>query len=56
MIDRELRARFPAGSVRRVALLGPGDDERVGPDELLVRVVIEAPGGPGTRMGAAYLY
>jgi hypothetical protein len=46
MVDRELRARFPAGSVRRVAVLGPGDDERIGPDELLVRVVIEAPDGP----------
>jgi Peptidase family S41/N-terminal domain of Peptidase_S41 in eukaryotic IRBP len=49
MVDRELRARFPAGSVRRVALLGTGDDERLGPDELLVRVVIEAPGGPKDR-------
>jgi hypothetical protein len=49
MVDRELRARFPARSVRRVALLGPGDDERVEPDELLVRVVIEAPGGPADR-------
>ncbi len=49
MVDLELRARFPAGSVRRVALLGPGEDERIGPDELLVRVVIEAPGGPGDR-------
>lgn len=46
MVDRELRARFPARSVRRVALLGPGDDERVEPDELLVRVIIEAPGRP----------
>jgi Peptidase family S41/N-terminal domain of Peptidase_S41 in eukaryotic IRBP len=46
MVDRELRARFPAGSVRQVSLLGAGDDERVGPDELLVRVVIAAPGGP----------
>jgi Peptidase family S41/N-terminal domain of Peptidase_S41 in eukaryotic IRBP len=47
MIDREVKARFPAGSVRRVALLGPGDDERVGPDELLIRVVIEPPPGAG---------
>ena len=46
MVDRELRARFPAGSVRRVTLLGSGDDERVGPDELLVRVIIAPPGGP----------
>jgi hypothetical protein len=48
-IDRELRARFPSGTVRRVTVLGPGDDERLGPDELLVRVVIEAPGGPQDR-------
>jgi Peptidase family S41/N-terminal domain of Peptidase_S41 in eukaryotic IRBP len=47
MVDRELRARFPPGSVRRVALFGPGDDERIGPGEVLVRVVIEAPGEPG---------
>jgi hypothetical protein len=46
LIDREMRARFPRGAVRRVAVLGPGDDQRVGPDEILVRVVIEAPDEP----------
>ena len=45
MIDREIKARFPAGTVRRVALLQPGDDPVIEPEELLVRVFIEAPGG-----------
>jgi len=49
MVDRELRARFPAGSVRRVALLGPGEDERVGQDELLVLVIIPAADGAEDR-------
>ena len=46
MIDREVKARFTPGAVRRVALLQHDDDPAVGPDELLVRVFIEAPGGP----------
>ncbi len=46
VVDREVRARFPAGTVRRVALLQSGDDPQIGPDELLVRVFIEASGGP----------
>ena len=45
MIDREIRARFPRGTVRRVAVLGSGDREDMGPDELLVRVFVAA-GGP----------
>ncbi len=46
MIDREVRARFPAGAVRRVALLQHGDDPVIEPGELMVRVFIEAAGGP----------
>jgi hypothetical protein len=45
MIDREVKARFPAGTVRRVALLRHGDDPVIEPGELLVRVFIEAPDG-----------
>jgi Peptidase family S41/N-terminal domain of Peptidase_S41 in eukaryotic IRBP len=46
LIDREVKARFPAGSVRRVAVLQPGDDPVIEPEELLVRVYIGVPGGP----------
>src|SRR4249919_614961 len=46
VVDREVRARFPAGTVRRVALLQPGDDPQIGPDELLGGVFIEASGRP----------
>jgi Peptidase family S41/N-terminal domain of Peptidase_S41 in eukaryotic IRBP len=45
-IDREVKARFPDGAVRRVALLRHGDDPRIEPGELLVRVFIGAAGGP----------
>ena len=36
LVDREVRARFPGGTVRRVAVLEHGDE----PDDLLVRVYI----------------
>jgi hypothetical protein len=45
-IDREVKARFPDGAVQRVALLQCGDDPAIEPEELLVRVFIEAAGGP----------
>ncbi len=45
-IDREVKARFPAGAVRRVTLLQAGDDPAIGPGELLVRVFIETAAGP----------
>jgi len=45
MIDREVKARFAAGAVRRVVLLEHEDDPAIEPDELLVRVFIEPPGG-----------
>ena len=41
MIDREVKARFIAGTVRRVALRPAGDD----PDELLVRVFVAVTDG-----------
>ncbi len=39
-IDEEIRTRFPAGAVQRVALLQAGDDPQIGADELLVRVFV----------------
>jgi Peptidase family S41/N-terminal domain of Peptidase_S41 in eukaryotic IRBP len=45
-IDREVKARFMPGAVRRVALLQHGDDPAIEPGELLVRVFIETAGGP----------
>jgi hypothetical protein len=41
VIDREAKARFPAGVVGRVAVLGPGDDPEIGPEELLVRIFVD---------------
>jgi hypothetical protein len=46
LIDRELKARFPAGAVRRVAVLQHSDDPAIEPGELLVRLFIETDGGP----------
>ena len=45
-IDREVKARFGSGVVRRVTLLQHDDDAAIEPGDLLVRVVIEAAGGP----------
>jgi hypothetical protein len=47
IVDREVRARFPGGSVQRAVLLRHGDDPAVGPGELLVRVYLPPPGEPG---------
>ena len=46
-INSEVKARWPAGMVRRVTVLQHGDDPAIGPDELLVRVFVEAGGGSG---------
>jgi Peptidase family S41/N-terminal domain of Peptidase_S41 in eukaryotic IRBP len=46
LIDREVKARFPAGGVRRVAVLQRSDDPAIEPGELLVRLFIETGGGP----------
>jgi hypothetical protein len=39
------RRRFPGPAVRRVTLLQYGDEPEIEPGELLVRLVIEPPGG-----------
>ena len=46
LIDREVKVRFPAGGVRRVAVLRHSDDPAIEPGELLVRLFIEAGCGP----------
>lgn len=48
-LDEQVKERFPDGAVQRVALLQYGDDPVIEPGELLVRVFIEAAGGPGTQ-------
>ena len=44
-LNREIMARFPAGTVRRVALVREHEDPALEPGELLVRVFAETPGG-----------
>jgi hypothetical protein len=46
LIDREVKARFLAGGVRRVAVLQHSDDPAIEPGELLVRLFVETGGGP----------
>jgi hypothetical protein len=43
-LDEDVRARFPGGAVRRVALMQYGDDPVIEPGELMLRVFIEAAG------------
>jgi len=44
-INSEVKARWPAGVVRRVAVLQHGDDPAIEPDALLIRVFVEPGGG-----------
>ena len=46
LIDREVKARFPAGGIWRVAVLRHGEDPAVEPGELTVRLFVETGGGP----------
>ncbi len=48
-INSEVRARFDAGAVRRVAVLQHDDDPAIEPDELLVRVFIETADEPADQ-------
>jgi hypothetical protein len=43
-VEREVKARFPAGTVRRVAVLQHGDDPAIAPEELMIRVFVAAAG------------
>ena len=51
-INSEVKTRFPAGSVQRVSLLQWGDDPALEPEELLVRVFVEAAGEPEDQQRA----
>jgi hypothetical protein len=44
-INSEVKARWPAGMVRRVAVLQHGDDPAIEPDGLLIRVFVEPGSG-----------
>jgi hypothetical protein len=48
VINRELAERFAAGAVQHAVLLGPGDDPQVEPGQVMVRVFIPPPPGPGS--------
>lgn len=43
--DEQVHSRFPAGTIRQVAVLQHGDDPEVEPGQLLARVVVETPDG-----------
>jgi hypothetical protein len=46
-INREITARFPAGSVRRATLVLDADDPALEPDEFLIRVFVNTTGPAG---------
>jgi hypothetical protein len=52
LIDREVKARFPPGAVRRVALLDHDDDRDITPGELVVRVSIGTEGDGGDEQAS----
>jgi hypothetical protein len=52
LIDREVKARFPPGAVRRVALLDHDDDRDIAPGELVVRVSIGTEGDGGDEQAS----
>jgi hypothetical protein len=49
LVEDEVKARFPGGAIERVALLQYGDEAVVEPGELVVRVLVAAPGGREER-------
>ena len=52
LIEREVKALFPAGTARRVALVGHDDDDAaMKPDEVTVRVFIDANVGEDDQTG-----
>jgi hypothetical protein len=51
-VNDEIVSRFPAGAVRRVAVLQEADDPQIGPDELLVRVFAGLTAGPQEALAA----
>ncbi|HEY3902452.1 MAG TPA: S41 family peptidase [Streptosporangiaceae bacterium] len=53
-IDREVKARFPDGAVRKVRLLPAGENPAIEPDGMLVRVYVNAPPGGSTDAEQAF--
>jgi hypothetical protein len=49
LVEDEVKARFPGGAIERVALLQYGDEAVAEPGELVVRVLVAAPGGREER-------
>jgi|HubBroStandDraft_1064217.scaffolds.fasta_scaffold699669_1 hypothetical protein len=49
MISEEVAKRFPGAAIQRVVLLQYGDDPAVEPGELMIRVILESPGGEVER-------
>jgi Peptidase family S41/N-terminal domain of Peptidase_S41 in eukaryotic IRBP len=47
VINHAVKDRFAAGAVQRAVLLDHGDDPAIEPGQLMVRVFVAAPGGPG---------
>jgi len=47
LLDRQIKERFPDGSIDQVELLRYGDDPSIEPGKLLVRVNVPAPAEPG---------
>lgn len=45
LLDQQIKERFPDSSIDRVALLQYGDDPRIEPGKLLVRVSVLTPAG-----------
>jgi Arc/MetJ-type ribon-helix-helix transcriptional regulator len=50
-IDQEARARFAGSAVRRAVLLQYGDDPKIEPGDLWVRVLLDEPDGPEDDWG-----
>ena len=53
ILDREIRGRFPEGTIERVALLQYGDDPVVEPGQFVVRVIAAASGDKDDRRRVA---
>jgi hypothetical protein len=47
LLGQQIKERFPDGSIERAELLRYGDDPRIEPGKLLVRVHVQAPAGSG---------
>jgi hypothetical protein len=55
-ISEEVRTRFPGDPAPRVAVLQYGDEPMIEPGELLVRLTLEATGGPEDQKQALHAF